>query len=207
MTSSSPKTCRPNSRRGRSESSRSTSKTVFYRITSCPTRRRKRSPTSSGRSRMRTSSISQLMRIAKVRPLPGTCSRCSSRRCRSSGWFSTRSPGRPSSWPVKTLVTSTPLSSMRRKPAAFSTGCTATKFLPFSGERSGPGSLRAACSRPPRVSSSSVSVSDSPSLPPAIGISRRCWRHPTMRLSSSRASRGSMAPALPPGATSTTRAS
>ena len=53
--------------------------------------RSSRSPSSRPRSRASTSSCSPLMRTARARPSPGTCSRCSSPRCRCAGWCSTRS--------------------------------------------------------------------------------------------------------------------
>ena len=43
------------------------------------------------RRRRPTSSCSRRTRTARARRSPGTCSRCSSRRCRSAGWSSTRS--------------------------------------------------------------------------------------------------------------------
>ena len=72
------------------------------------------------------------MRIARARRSRGTCSRCSTRRrrCRSSGWCSTRSPRRPSSTPSTTPATSTAASSTRRRPAGCSTASTATARSP-----------------------------------------------------------------------------
>ena len=58
-------------------------------------------------SRTSTSSTSPRTRTARARPSPGTCSRRSSPRSRSSGWCSTRSPSRPSGRPRTTRATST----------------------------------------------------------------------------------------------------
>ena len=81
-------------------------------------------------SRRSTSSCSPRMRTARARRSPGTWSRRSSPRCRSSGWSSTRSPSRPSRprWPTR--ATSTATWSTRRRPAASSTGCTGTRSRP-----------------------------------------------------------------------------
>ena len=65
--------------RSRSTSSRRTKKGKVTKLQ----RRCSRAPTSCSSPRTRT---------ARARPSPGTCSRRSSRRCRSGGWSSTRSP-------------------------------------------------------------------------------------------------------------------
>ncbi len=60
-------------------------------------------------------------------------------RCRSSGWSSTRSPGRPSSGPSSSGGTSTGGWSTPRRPAGSSTASTATRCPRSCGRRSCPG--------------------------------------------------------------------
>ena len=118
-----------------------------------------RSPSSRRCSRTPTSSTSPRTRTARARPSPGTCSRPSSPRSRSSGWCSTRSPSRRSARPPRTRATSTTTWSTRRRPAASSTGSTATRSRRCCGRRSCRGCRRAACSRWRPASSSSASAS------------------------------------------------
>ena len=99
--------CRRRRRRAGSASSPSTWTTTSSRSTSSTPTRRRRSPSSSGRSRTRTSSSSRPTRTARARPSPGTCCRCSSPRCRSAGWSSTRSPATRSGPPSSRPATST----------------------------------------------------------------------------------------------------
>ena len=60
---------------------------------------RRSSPSSRRHSRRSTSSTSRPTRTARARPSPGTSTSCSTPRCRSSGWSSTRSPPRRSNGP------------------------------------------------------------------------------------------------------------
>ena len=76
------------------------------------------------------------MRIARARPSPGTCSRCSTPRCPSSAWCSTRSPPRRSTTPSTTPASSTAAWSTPRRPAASSTASTATRSPRSCGRRS-----------------------------------------------------------------------
>ncbi len=89
------------------------------------------------------------MRIARARPSPGTCSRCSTRptRCRSSGWCSTRSRPRPSATPSTTPATSTVVWSTPRRRGGFSTASTATGRWPTSPARRSGRAARSAGSR------------------------------------------------------------
>ena len=124
-------------------------------------------------------------RTARARRSPGTSSRCSSRRCPSSGWCSTRSPRRPSSGRSTTRVTSTPGSSTRRRPAASSTASTATRSRRCSGARSRRACPQVASSPSPPASWSSVSASGWRSCGPLLGRRGRL-RHRAPRTASSR---------------------
>src|SRR5918994_956696 len=75
------------------------------------------------------------MRIARARRSPGTCPRCSSRRCRCGAWSSTRSPDRRSTTRSRRPATSTPAWSTRRRRGASSTGCSAIPCLRCCGGR------------------------------------------------------------------------
>ena len=105
----------------------------------------------------------------------------SSPRCRSSGWCSTRSPRPRSGRPSRTRASSTTTWSTPRRPAASSTGCTATRSRRCCGRRSCRSSRPAGCSRSRPGSWSSASASGWRSVPPATGTSTATLRRRTAR--------------------------
>ena len=114
-----------------------------------------RSASSGSCSRTPTNSCSLPTRTAKARQSPGTWSKSSSRRCPPGGWSSTRSRQRRSPPPWQARARSITVWSRPTRPAACSTGSTATKSRPCCGRRSCRNCRRAASS-PSRCGSSST---------------------------------------------------
>ena len=98
-------TCRRSTKGRRGPSWGWMSTTGLLRSMWCRRRRSSRWPNSKLSSRMPASCIWPRTRIAKAKPLRGTCSKCSSLGCRCAEWCSTKSPEGPSSAPWMNRVT------------------------------------------------------------------------------------------------------
>ena len=127
----------------------STSTTTSTRSTSFRPARRRRSASSRSCSRTPTTCIWRRTKTAKAKPSVGTCTKCSSRRCRSIGWCFTKSRRRRSTrrWSIRARSTTTWCGP--RKRGGFSTGCTATKSRRCCGARCGRSFRPAACRASP----------------------------------------------------------
>ena len=148
-------------------------------------------------SRTPTNSSSPRTRTARARPSPGTWSRRSSPRCRSSGWSSTRSPGRRSSGGGQP-ARDRPGAGRRPGGAAHPRPALRLRGLPGAVEEGHAEARRpAGCSPSPPGSWSSASASGWRSAPPSTGTSGPPSRSPPTR------SRTGRAPSPPPWSRST----